>query len=137
LQTQKRELIGELNSKTVAITIDDIGPMGIHLSTNAQGTFSGKFSAGHIETTTSFQKVDGTLEWETKAIETTSEGDTLIIKGSGSGKVTGPTVISWEGEFVYMTKSPKLDWLNRTKGWAEGTIDRAKNKGHAKVYALK
>jgi hypothetical protein len=134
---RKGELIGELNSKTVATTVDDIAPMGIRLSTNGQGTFSGKFNAGHIETTKSFQKADGTLEWETKAIETMADGDTLVIKGSGSGKVTGPTTISWEGEFDFMTKSASLDWLNRTKGWAEGTIDRSKNEVHAKVYALR
>jgi hypothetical protein len=134
---RKGELIGELNSKTVATTVDDIAPTGIRLSTNGQGAFSGKFSAGHIETTKLFQKADGTLDWETKAIETTDEGDTLVIKGSGSGKVIGPTTLSWEGEFVYMTKSAKLDWLNRTKGWAEGTIDRSRNEVHAKVYSLK
>ena len=111
--------------------------MGIRLSTNGQGTFTGKFRAGHIETTKSFQKADGTLEWETKAIETTDDGDTLVIKGSGSGKVAGPTTLDWEGEFVFMTKSAKLDWLNKTKGWAEGTIDRSKNEVHLKVYALK
>jgi hypothetical protein len=134
---QKGELIGELNTKVVATVVDDIAEGGIRLSMNAEGTFSGKHGASHIDTTRVFQKTDGTLEWESEAIETTSGGDMYAVKGSGSGKVTGSTKMDWEGELVYTTRSSRLDRLNGTKGWVEGTIDRSKNEIHAKIYALK
>ena len=137
MQVQKGELIGELNAKMVTTTITEITPMGIHMISNDVGQFMGKFNANHMETTTIFQNVDGTNEWETKAIETTNEGDMLVISGRGTGNITGPGKISWQGVVTYMTKSPKLEWLNTTKGWVEGWIDQAKNEGHAKIYVMK
>ena len=50
-----------------------------------------------------FQKVDGTIEWESKGVESTVEGDYAAFYGKGTGKLSGPTGVWAEGEFTYMT----------------------------------
>jgi regulator of RNase E activity RraA len=140
MQAQKeeeRELIGEVRGKTVTRTIKELSPMGVRLESNDEGQFTGKYTAAHIETVSIFLKTDGTSEWETKAIETTNEGDVVVINGRGTGRNTSPTEISFDGEVVYMTQSPKLSWLNTTKGWVEGAANNATGEFHGRVFAVK
>ena len=111
--------------------------MGVRLESNGQGQFSGKYSATDLTTVTVFLKTDGTSDWESKAIETTNEGDVVVINGRGTGKATSPTEVSYEGELVFMSLSPKLSWLNTTKGWVEGASNNATGEYHGRVFALK
>jgi len=136
-QKQKGELLGEMHGKTVTTTIKEITPMGVKLEINDQAQFAGKYNANSMETVSVFQKKDGTNEWETKGIQMTNEGDFIVVNGRGTGKNTGPTTASWEGEVVFMTQSSKLAWLNTTKGWIEGSGDNAKGEFNGKLYALK
>ncbi len=136
-QHQKGELIAEIHGKTVTTTILDISQNGIKMQINDVGQISGKLNGNHMETVTVWQKNDGTNEWETKGIEVTTEGDFLAVMGKGTGKNTSPTGSEWTGEVTYMTQSPKLAWLNSTKGWVEGTGDALKGEFHGKVYAMK
>ena len=136
-QKQKGELIGEIHGKTVTTTIKELTPMGVRMEINDQGQVSGKYNAAHMETVSIFQKRDGTSEWEQKGIQVTKEGDFIVVSGRGTGKNTGPTTASWEGEVVFMTQSPKLAWLNTTKGWVEGSGDNVKGEFQGKVYAMK
>ncbi|HXQ91418.1 MAG TPA: hypothetical protein VN739_00320 [Nitrososphaerales archaeon] len=136
-QTQKTgELMGEIRGHIVSRSIKDITPLGVRLELINEAQFvGGKYTATHLETVNMFQKVDGTLEWESKAIETTVEGDFVAINGRGNGKVTGPTSLWAEGEFAYMTKSPKLSWLNGTKSRLEVDANMKTGEFELKVYS--
>jgi hypothetical protein len=140
MQAQKeeeRELIGETRGKTVTTTIKETSLLGIRLEVNYQGKTSGKFDSDDINTVTVFLKTDGTSEWEGKGIITTSEGDAVVVNGRGKGKATSPTEVSYDGEVVFMTVSPKLSWLNTTKGWVEGAANNATGEFHSRIFALK
>jgi len=136
-QTQRiGELLGEIRGKTVSTSIKEITPFGVRVELNNVAQFVGaKYSAAHMETVNLFRKIDGTLEWELKAIETTPAGDSVVISGRGTGKSTGPTTLKAEGEFVYMTQSPKLSWLNETKGRLEVIANMATGEFENKVYS--
>jgi hypothetical protein len=90
-----------------------------------------------MSTVTSWQKTDGTSEWEVKGIATTSEGDMFVGWGKGTGKQTGPTTFEVEGEMTMMSQSPKLAWLNNAKVWAEGVGDQAKGDFVGRFYLQK
>jgi hypothetical protein len=137
-QTQQKigELLGEIRGKTVSRSIKDITPLGIRLELNNEGKFAGgKYVANHIETVNVFQNLNGSLQWETKALDMTTEGDTVVISARGTGKSTGPSTIWAEGEAVYMTQSPRLAWLNTTKARLEVTADNETGEFEIKVYA--
>ena len=136
-QMAKGELLLEIHGKTVTRTVKEISPNGVKLQMNDEGQTTGKYNAGHIETVTVLIKPDGTNEWETKAIETTKEGDFIAITGKGTGHSTSATAATWQGDVHFMTMSPKLSWLNNTRGWVEGTGDMAAGTFHGKVYAKK
>jgi hypothetical protein len=135
-QTQRtEELLGQIRGKTVSRSIKDITPLGIRLELNNEGQFAGgKYNAAHLETVNLFQKIDGTLEWESKGLEMTPEGDGIVISGRGTGKLTGPTTVWAEGETVYMTQSPRLASLNMTKGSVRVTADNKTGEFEIKVY---
>jgi hypothetical protein len=134
-QTQKTgELLGEIRGKTVTRTIKDITPLGVRLELNNEGKFVGKYVATRIETVSVFQNLDGSLQWESKGLDMTTEGETVVISGRGTGKATGPATIWAEGETVYMTQSPKLAWMNTTKGRVEVTSNNQTGEFEIKVY---
>jgi hypothetical protein len=80
---------------------------------------------------------DGTIQYDTKAIQNTLEGDFVVITSRGSGKSTGPMTVAFEGAAVFMTQSTKLAWLNTSKGWIEGTTNNATGEYQLKVYSQK
>lgn len=119
-------------------TIKEITPHGIRLEINDTGQVSGtKYNANHMETVTVFQRIDGSSDWESKGIQTTREGDMIVVSGRGKGKSTSPTTSTWDGDVVFMTQSPRLSWLNTTKGWVEGSGNLATGEFTGKVYAKK
>ncbi len=133
----KGELLYELKGKTVTRTIKEISPNGIKIEMNDTGEIKGKYNAAHIETVNVTLKTDGTSEWETKAIDTTKEGDMIVSWGSGKGKSTGPGTSSWDGELHYMTQSPRLASLNNTTAWIEGSGNMNSGEYQGKAYAKK
>ena len=136
-QSEKGELVGELHGKSTLRRILEISPEGIKLESNDEAQFTGRYNAAHTETVTISLKTDGSNEWETKAVENTMEGDFIALWGKGTGKNTGPTTVTWEGEMHAMSQSPKLSWLNNAKLWVEGWADQAKNEFNAKIYLTK
>jgi hypothetical protein len=137
-QTQKQtgELLGEIRGHIVSRSIKDITPLGVRFELINEAQFvGGKYTAAHLETVIMFQKIDGTLEWESKAVETTVEGDFVAINGRGNGKLSGPTSVRAEGDFVYMTRSPKLSWLNGTKSRLDVNADMKTGEFEIKVYS--
>ena len=54
-----------------------------------------------------------------------------------SAELYNPTTGTWQGEAFFMTQSPKLSWLNNSKGWIEGSGDMATGTYRGKVYSKK
>ncbi|MBO0887777.1 hypothetical protein J2P12_01610 [Candidatus Bathyarchaeota archaeon] len=135
---QKGELLYELKSKNVNVTIKDIGPNGIQLEMNDRGEFSGKLHGNHMDTVNVNLKTDGTNDWQVKSIMNTKDGDMVVAWGGGKGRMSSnPSTGTWEGEVHFMTQSPKLAWLNNTTGWVEGQGNMSTGESHGKIYAKK
>jgi hypothetical protein len=74
-------------------------------------------------------KMDGTNEWEIRAMEITKEGDVVMVSGKGTGQQN-----NFIGELTYMTNSPRLSWLNNIKARVEGSTDMKNNEAILKVW---
>ena len=139
MQTQTQQtgqLLGEIRGKIVSRSIKDITPLGVRLELINEAQFVGaKYTAAHLETVNMFQSIDGTLQWESKGLESTVDGDMAVFNGRGTGKVVAPAGVKAEGEWVYMSKSPKLSWLNGTKSRIEVTANMTLGEFDIKVYS--
>ncbi len=135
-QKMKGELIAEIKGKSQSWTIKEVGKNGVTMETNDMGEITGKYNANFLETTSIHIKPDGTMTWEGRGMQN-SGPDMLVTTSKGTARNPTPTTIAWEGEITYMTQSPKLAWLNNTKGWTEGTANMADQTFTAKVYAKK
>src|SRR5271155_1096065 len=108
-KAMKKEPMATTQEKVLSRTIKEITPFGVRIELNLEGRVSGElFTAQHMETVSLFQKTDGTFENEARAIETTKEGDVLVISFKGTGKQTGLTTLWGEGEGIIMTQSKRL-----------------------------
>ncbi len=126
------EQILEIKDTTSVTIIKEFLKDGIKIQFNSLGETKGRYSASHTETVDIVQKMDGTNEWESRAIDSTKEGDLILISGKGVGRMN-----TFQGEYTFMTQSPKLAWLNNTKTYAEGIADMVSNVATIKVYAVK
>jgi len=136
-QMSKGELLFEVQGRTVSRTIKEITPHGVRMQMNDEGQITGRVNAGQINTVNLFLKSDGTNEWESKGLVNTKEGDMVVISARGTGQMANPTTGTWQGESFFMTQSPRLSWLNNSKGWIEGSADMASGTYRAKVYSKK
>lgn len=116
-------MLGEIKEKTQAVIIKEFAADGAWIEYNSMGEFKGpSYHANHMETAEVKMKMDGTNEWEIKAVEMTKEGDAIMITGKGTGKQERdkPMEGTFSGEVTFMTNSPRLSSINNTKGWIEG-----------------
>ena len=131
----KEELLGEVKEKTTTITVRDFTPAGARVEYNQQGEVKGRYNAMHIETVTVLFKPDGTAEYESRGIDSTSDGDTILLTAKGKGKGETPTEISFEGETTFQTASKKLAWLNNVKARHKGTGNSVTGEASYSVYS--
>lgn len=137
MDTRAGELLGEVRAKVTSQTIKELTPLGVKIEFNGEGQFAGgKLNSRHLETTSMFQKPDGTFEWEAKAMEATMDGEMAVFNGKGTGKSTGPSTIWGEGDGIYMTRSPGLAWLNGLRVRVEVTGDRVTRDYSIKVRMM-
>ncbi len=129
------ELVGEVTEKMTSTTVKEIGRQGVRFSQNNQGRMKGLYDAAHMDTAEVLLKPDGTFEFEGKGMEMTAEGEALLIQARGTGRMTGPTTIRWEGSGTYQTASKKFAWLNSAKMRYEGTGDTTTGEGKVKYFA--
>ena len=134
---EKREVLAEIKEKADAIIIKEFNKEGAMVQYNSTGEVKGKYHANHIETADVKLNMDGTNEWEVRAMETTKEGDVVMVSGKGTGKQENAMEGSFKGEVTYMTNSSRLSWLNNTKAWVEGMTDQKNNESNMKIYAEK
>ena len=128
-------MLAEIKEKTTAVIIKEFNADGAMIQYNSMGEVKGKYHGIHMETADVKLKMDGTNEWDVKAMETTKEGDVVMATGSGTGRQENAMEGSFSGEVTYMTNSPRLSWLNNTKGWVEGRTDQRNLEATIKVYA--
>ncbi len=133
----KGELLYEVKSKNVTVTIKDIGANGIQLEMNDRGEISGKLHGNHMDTVNVNMKTDGSNEWQVKSIMNTKDGDMIVAWCGGNGQMAGPQTGNWTGELHFMTQSPKLAYLNNTTGWVEGQGNMSTGESSAKIYTKK
>ena len=117
-------MIGEIKEKTTSTVIKEFSADGAWIQYNSTGEFKGpRYHANHTETTEVKMKMDGTNEWELRAVEMTKEGDAIMITGKGTGRQDAekPMEGKFNGEVTFMTNSHRLSSMNNTKGWVEGT----------------
>lgn len=133
---EKQELLTETSEKATTVTIKEISQTGIKLQYNAQGMVKGKYNGGHLQTVDVVQKIDGTFEYEARGIDSTTDGELIIMTGKGTGRQTSPTTTSFQGELSFMTQSNKFAWLNKAKGRVEGSTNQQTNEASFKVYTM-
>jgi hypothetical protein len=131
---ENREPMAEIKEKTTSVTIKEFRPDGAMMEYNAQGETKGKYHAMHTETVNVKLNMDGTNEWEAKGMDITKEGDVVMITGKGTGKQEKGMEGSFKGETTYMTNSPRLSWLNNSKGMIEGMTDQKNGEATIKIY---
>src|SRR5438094_839133 len=123
-QQTKGEVIAELRGKTDSFSIKDISSSGVKMENNDIGQITGKYQANFMETISIHMKPDGTSEWEGKGVQMAGQ-DMVVTTSKGHGHQTGSGTIAFEGDVHFMTQSPRLSWLNNTKGWIDGTANQA------------
>ena len=129
---EKKDMM-EIKEKTDAVIIKEFNPDGAVVEYNSSGEVKGnRFHANHMETVDVTMKMDGSNEWESRAIEMTKEGDVVMITGKGTGRQN-----TFTGEYMYMTNSPRLSWLNNTKARVEGVSDMKNYTATLKVWLEK
>ena len=129
----KEDLIAEVKEKTTTVTVKDFTPLGIRAEYNLQGEVKGKYNARHIETVTVLFKPDGTVEYEARGINTTSDGEIVLETAKGKGTMGTPTG-PFEGETTFQTASKKLAWLNTVKARHQGTANLMTDEESYKLY---
>jgi hypothetical protein len=135
MQTEKSmKPMALLTEKVLSKTVKEITPFGVRIELNLEGQVSGEYSAQHMETVSLFQKTDGTFDSEARAIETTKEGDVLVISYKGTGKQTGLTTLHGESEALIMTQSKKLAHLNNSWMKVEVNADYATGEVQIKYF---
>ena len=132
MEKENCEQILEIKDKNAVTIIKEVLKDGLKIQFNSMGETSGKYSAIHTETVDILQRMDGTNEWESRAIDNTREGDMVIITGKGIGR--GP---NFQGEYTFMTLSKNLAWLNGMKTYIEGASDMTGMGANIKVYSMK
>ena len=92
----KEDLLLELRGKNTTRTIKEFSPAGIRLENNLEGEVKGIYNATYYATIDALVKPDGTIDYETRQIHTTDEGDTVLLDYKGKVFERAPlTTSSW------------------------------------------
>jgi hypothetical protein len=135
VERTKGELKGEFHGKRITATIKEISPSGVRMEHNQEGEIKeGKFDARFMQTTSFLLKSDGIMEWETKGIASTKEGDTVAYWGNGTARPTGENNTTMEGEIHRMTTSSRFSTLNNTTVWVEAKGNMSTGEYSGKEY---
>lgn len=113
----------EARAKITTVTVKEFTPEGARLSFNLQGEVKGKYDAARVETIDALIRPDGTAEFEGRMVDTTADGEAILIPMKGSMKPVSPTMLQVQGTESFVTASKKHAWLNSAKARFEGTIN--------------
>jgi hypothetical protein len=79
----KEELLLESKAKNTTRTVKDFSAAGIRLEDNFEGESKGVYNATLYGTINALVKPDGTNEYEVRQIDTTSDGDSILLYFKG------------------------------------------------------
>ena len=94
------------------------------------------FATTGMGTYTSVVSADGSAVGEGHGIISTQDGDAVVWKGPGKGKILSGGAVSYRGILYYQTTSQKLAKLNAALGVFEYEVD-ADGTTHCKVREWK
>ena len=138
VQTQnaeaKEELLLELKAKNTTRTVKDFSSEGIRLEDNFEGESKGVYNASFYGTINALVKPDRTIDYEVRQIDTTTDGETVLIYFKGKSIIESPTHNRFVGENTFQTSSKKLAWLNGIKARHEGEYNPVSGENSFRVY---
>jgi hypothetical protein len=130
----KEELLLELKAKNTTRTVKDFSPEGIRLEDNFEGESTGVYNARHYGTITVLIRPDGTNEYEVRQIDTTGDGETILLYFKGKSVRETPTHNMFVGTNTFQTPSKSLAWLNGIKARHEGEYNPVTGIETLRVY---
>lgn len=130
----KEELLLELKERNTIRTVKDFSSEGIRLEDNLEGESKGIYNASNYGTITLLAKPDGTIDYEVRQIDTTSDGETVLLYFKGKSVIESPTRNKFVGENTFQTRSKKLAWLNGVRARHEGEYNPATGENNFRVY---
>ena len=129
------ELIGESTGKRIVRRVLGTSPLKVEVTFEDSGKMLGIATTG-LGTYTSVVSLDGSVYGEGQGLISTLEGDAVLWKGSGKGRILPGGAISYRGILYYETTSVKMAKLNAAPGVFEYEID-AEGKTRSKVWEWK
>ena len=127
----------EVKQKMTAIIIKEFSKEGVKIQSNAMGKVTGQYAGRHLETIDILQKQDGSNQWESRIIQTTTDCDVIMIAAKGIGKQETLTTLRFQGEGTFITPSKRLSSLSSARCWIEGTNDLENNEATFVIYTMK
>lgn len=132
---EKREPIAEIKEKIDAIIIKEFDQNSAMLQYNSSGDVKGRYHGIHMETSDVNFKMDGTMDWQIHALESTKEGDAIMITGNGTGMMeTDGHKGTLKGQIVYVSNSSSLSWINNLSADVDGEFDLKNKEISMKIY---
>jgi hypothetical protein len=131
---KNEELLLELRGKNTTRTIKDFSPAGIRLENNLEGESKGVYNASFYGTISLLAKPDRTIDYEVRQIDTTSDGDSILVYYKGKSIIDSPTHNHFVGDTTFQTQSKKLAWLNAVKGRVEGEYNPVTGENTFRIY---
>lgn len=130
----KEELLLELKATNTTRTIKDFSLAGIRLENNLEGEVKGIYNATYYATINALVKTDGTIDYETRQMHTTDEGDTILAVFTGKSIRETSTHNRFEGENTFQTGSKKFSWLNGLRARHDGEYNMVTGEQNLRVY---
>jgi len=128
------ELLLELKGKNTTRTIKDFSPAGIRLEDNLEGESKGVYNASFYGTINLLAKPDRTIEYEVRQIDTTSDGDSILLYYKGKSFIESSSHNRFVGDTTFQTSSNKLAWLNGIKARVEGEYNPVTGENTFRIY---
>jgi hypothetical protein len=129
------EVIGETKGKRIVRRVLSAKPMKVEVTMEDEGKMLGVSTNG-FGTYTAEIHPDGTLYGEGEGGMFTDDGEMIVWKGSGLGKLKEKGAVSYRGILYFRTASKKLAKLNDAPGVFEFEVD-AEGKTHTKTWEWK
>jgi hypothetical protein len=117
------EQIGELRGKILSKRVLSSDPLRLEVTVEDSGKILGVEVTSDIGTYISQVRPDGGMYDEGEGYFRTGDGETVVWKGSGLGKVKEGGAVSYRGIIYHKTASQKLARLNTTPVVFEYEVD--------------
>ena len=130
----EEELLLELKGKNTTRTIKDFSPAGIRLEDNLEGESKGVYNASFYGTINLLARPDRTIDYEVRQIDTSSDGDTILLYYWGKSFIESPSHNRFVGDTTFQTSSKKLAWLNGIKARVEGEYNPVTGENTFRIY---